>query len=75
MISKKVLSFGNYMIFKNLAHLCLALTFCSTNFIKMEHNIKLKNLEVFYVKWIKYKISKEKNNKSDPFSKESKKKK
>jgi hypothetical protein len=57
---KKVLSFGNYMIFKNLAHLCLALTFCSTNFIKMEHNIKLKNLEVFYVKWIKYKFQKKK---------------
>jgi hypothetical protein len=41
---KKVLSFGNYITFKNLAHLCLALTFCSTNFIKKEHNIKLKNL-------------------------------
>ncbi len=57
---KKVLFFGNYMIFKNLAHLCLALTFCSTNFIKKEDNIKLKNLEEFYLKWIKYKFQKKK---------------
>ena len=72
---KKVLSFGNYITFKNLAHLCLALTFCSTNFIKKEHNIKLKNLEVFYVKWIKYKIQKKKIMNQILFPKNLKKKK